>query len=86
MIKKRRRHSTAYKFRIALEALEGSKTFSQLSSAHEIHRNMIRAWKRPMLEDGPRVRHNHERPHQSLNCRPPAEEHFVLCSEPASFV
>jgi len=25
MVKKRRRHSAAYKFRIALEALEGSK-------------------------------------------------------------
>ncbi|MCY3901924.1 MAG: IS3 family transposase [Caldilineaceae bacterium] len=29
--------------------------------------------------------YNHERPHQSLNCRTPAEEHFVLCSEPAAF-
>ena len=32
MVKKRRRHSAAYKFRIALESLEGSKTISQLSS------------------------------------------------------
>ncbi len=37
--------------------------------------------------------YNHERPHQSLNYRTPAEEHFVLCgrqtarcrSEPAAF-
>ena len=29
--------------------------------------------------------YNHERPHQSLNYRTPAEEHFVLCSEPAVF-
>ncbi len=43
MVKKRRRHSAAYKFRIALEALEGSKTISQLSSEHEIHPNMIRS-------------------------------------------
>ena len=50
-----RRHSAAYKFRIALEALEGSKTISQLSSEHEIHPNMIRAWKRQLLEDGPSV-------------------------------
>ena len=26
MVKKRRRHMAAYKFRVALEALEGSKT------------------------------------------------------------
>ena len=55
MIKKRRRHSAAYKFRIALEALEGSKTISQLSSEHEVHPNMIRAWKRQLLKDGPSV-------------------------------
>ena len=29
--------------------------------------------------------YNHERPHQSINYRTPAEEHFVLCSEPATF-
>ena len=55
MVKKRRRHSEAYKFRIALEALEGSKTISQLTSEHEIHPNMIWAWKRQLLEDGPSV-------------------------------
>ena len=44
-----------HKFRIALEALEGSKTISQLSSEHENHPNMIRAWKRQVLEDGPSV-------------------------------
>ena len=29
--------------------------------------------------------YNHERPHQSPDDRTPAEEHFVLCSEPAAF-
>ncbi len=55
MVKKRRRHSAAFKFRVALEALEGSKTVSQLSSEHEVHPNLIRAWKRQLLEDGPSV-------------------------------
>ena len=53
MVKKRRRHTAAYKFRIALE---GSKTTSQLSSEHEIHANLIRTWKRQLLEDGPCVK------------------------------
>ena len=56
MVKKRRRHTSACKFRIALEALEGSKTISQLSSEHEIHANLIRTWKRQLLEDGPSVK------------------------------
>ena len=55
MVKKRRRHTAAFKFRVALEALEGSKTISQLSSEYEIHANLIRAWKRQLQEDGPRV-------------------------------
>ena len=56
MVKKRRRHTAAYKFRVALEAVEGSKTISQLSSEHEIHLNPIRTWKRQLIEDGPCVK------------------------------
>ena len=37
MVKRRRRHTAAYKLRVALDALEGSKTISQLPSEHEIH-------------------------------------------------
>ena len=55
MVRKRRRHTASYKFRVALQAVEGSKTISQLSSEHEVHANLIRAWKRQLLEDGPRV-------------------------------
>ena len=55
MVKKRRRHTAAYKFGIALEAVEGSKTINQLSSEHEVHANLIRAWKRQLLDGGPRV-------------------------------
>ena len=52
----RRRHTAACKFRIAPEALKGSKTNSQLSSEHEIHANLIRTWKGQLLEDGPSVK------------------------------
>ena len=55
MVKKLRRHSAAYKFRITLEALEGSKTISQVSSEHEIHANLLLAWIRKLQEDGHRV-------------------------------
>ena len=55
MVKKRRRHPAAYKFRVALEALEGNKTISQLSSEHEVHASLIQAWKRQLLEEGPSV-------------------------------
>ena len=55
MVKKRRQYTAGYKFNVALEAGEGSNKISQLSSEHEIHANLIRAWKQQLLEDGPRV-------------------------------
>ena len=56
MVKNQQRHTSAYKFCIVLDALEGSKTISPLSSEHEIHPNLIRTWKRQLLEDGPCVK------------------------------
>ena len=55
MVRKRRRHTAAFNLRVALEALDGSRTISRLSSEHQIHANLIRAWKRQLLEDGPNV-------------------------------
>ena len=55
MVKKRRRHTAPFKFRVAMEALEGGKTIRQLSSEHGVHANLIGAWKRQLLEDGPNV-------------------------------
>ena len=55
MGKKQRQHSADFKFRVALEALEGGKTVRQLSSEHGVHANLIRAWKRQLQGDGPSV-------------------------------
>ena len=42
MVKKRGRHTATFKFRVALETLEGSKTKSHISGEHEIHSTTIR--------------------------------------------
>ena len=86
MVDKRRWHPLAHNFPLALHAPEGSNTIGRLSSEHETHANLIRAWKRQLLADAPAVFHNHERPHQTLNHRTPAAENFVLRSEPAASV
>ena len=54
-VKKRRLHTEASKFRVPLEALQGGKTIRQLLSEHGVHANLIGAWKRQLLEDGPNV-------------------------------
>ncbi len=40
---KRRRHSAEYKFRVALEAVKGDKTLSQLAEQYQLHAGQIRA-------------------------------------------
>ena len=56
MVEKRRRLTQAFKFPIALAALEASKTISQLPSKHKTHAKMIRTWERQLLEHGPNAK------------------------------
>jgi putative transposase len=50
MTKKRRKHSDEFKARVALEALRGVKTLSELSVAYGVHPTVIAQWKRQLLE------------------------------------
>jgi len=50
--KKRRRHSSDFKFRIALEAVKGEKTISQLAGEYNVHPTQITTWKKQLLSQG----------------------------------
>jgi transposase len=43
---KRRNFSADFKARVALEALVGDRTLAELAAKHNVHPNMISAWKR----------------------------------------
>jgi transposase len=47
---KRRNHDPAFKARVALEALKGERTVSELSGAYGVHPTMIHQWKKALLE------------------------------------
>lgn len=52
MTKKRRQYSAEYKFKVALEASQGTKTLNEIASEKELHPNQISQWKRQLLENG----------------------------------
>lgn len=51
----RRNFSAEFKAKVALEALVGDKTLAELASRHDVHPNMITAWKRQAKESLPEV-------------------------------
>ena len=45
MSRKRRNHSSAFKAKVALAALKGDRTLSELSEQFDVHPNQILNWK-----------------------------------------
>ena len=50
MSKKRRNHSATFRAKVALDALKGDKTLSELASHYELHATQIQQWKKQLLE------------------------------------
>ncbi len=49
--KQRRSHSPAFKAKVALAAIKGDKTLSELAEQFEVHANQITEWKRQLQEN-----------------------------------
>ena len=47
---KRKQHAPGFKAKVALEALKGEETVSELASWFGVHPTMIHQWKRALLE------------------------------------
>ena len=52
MAKKRRQHGSAFKFKVALAAVKGNKTISQLAAEYNVHPTQINTWKKQLLRHG----------------------------------
>lgn len=50
MSNKRKQYSAEFKAKVALEAIRGEKTVSELASQYGVHPTMINNWKRQVLE------------------------------------
>ena len=51
MSNKRKQYSPQFKAKVALDAVRGEKTISELSSQYEVHPTMINNWKRQLLDE-----------------------------------
>jgi transposase len=55
MKKQRRKHAAEFKARVALEAIRGLKTVSEIAAEYEIHPVMVSNWKKEMLTNLPEL-------------------------------
>ena len=57
MAAKRRKHTDEFKAKVALEAVRGVHTLSELSSRFKVHPTVIATWKRQLVDGaGERLR------------------------------
>lgn len=52
---KRTKHSSSFKARVAIEALQERESISELARKYEIHPGMINRWKKEFLDRAPEV-------------------------------
>jgi transposase len=50
MAKKRKSHTAGFKAQVALAAVKGDKTVSELASLHGVHPTLIHTWKKQLVE------------------------------------
>ena len=62
MRRPRRNHSPAFKAKVALAALEGNDTLSQLATRFDVHANQIAEWRRQLVAGAATVFTDGERP------------------------
>ena len=51
MARKRKSHSAALKAQVALAAVKGDKTISELAALHGVHPTLIHTWKKQLVDN-----------------------------------
>jgi putative transposase len=50
MPRKRRSFSATFKSKVALDAIKGIKTVTEIAKLHQVHPSQVMLWKRQLLE------------------------------------
>ena len=70
MKRHRRKHTAEFKARVAIEAIRGMKTMSEIASEFEIHPVMVSNWKKEMLDSAPNSSRSAIKPGISVSAMP----------------
>ncbi len=54
-MKKRKKYSKEFKARVALDAIKGQKTISELASEYRIHPNQISQWRKKLIDESAEI-------------------------------
>ena len=65
----RRNHGAAFKAKVALEAIKGDQTLSELAERFQVHPNQITQWKKKLLAEAEQVFANGKKPASEPNVK-----------------
>ena len=55
MAGQRKRYNASLKAKVALEAIKGQRTVSEIASEYGVHPNLITKWKKQVIEEAPGI-------------------------------
>lgn len=65
----RRNHGAAFKAKVALEAIKGDQTLSELAERFQVHPNQITQWKKKLLAEAEQVFASGKKPASEPNVK-----------------
>ena len=65
----RRNHGATFKAKVALEAIKGEQTLSELAERFQVHPNQITQWKKKLLAEAEQVFANGKKPVDGPNIK-----------------
>lgn len=54
-MRRKKNYEPVFRAKVAIEAMKGTKTISQIASEHKIHANLVTKWKKELISNIPTI-------------------------------